>query len=172
MPPYLVPLEYGGSWGVPMSGPRRILEARVLSKDWGWDEEVEELGILGASWQNWLIWLLSLSGYVGHLGEHSVSSCSVLALWVPSATPQAGCSVDFMEWNGGTELSRHQLVTKVHTFCFSLQSHLVWEYILILAAISSQLLIWNIFWFLCTVWSTRQRNDALCDLVDQQRNCL
>ena len=40
------------------------------------------------------------------------------ALWVPSATPQAGCSVDFMEWSGGTELSRHQLVTKVHTFCF------------------------------------------------------
>lgn len=44
---------------------------------------------------------------------------------VPSATPQGRMQCGFMEWNGGTELSRHQLVTKVHTFCF-LASRVTW----------------------------------------------
>lgn len=61
MPPYLVPLEYGGSWESlsewAKEDSRSQSPEQGLRLGWG----SRGVGNLGASWQNWLIWLLSLS---------------------------------------------------------------------------------------------------------------
>lgn len=120
MPPYLVPLEYGGSWES-LSDKQEDLEARVLSKDWVLDRgsRVRNSGSILAE-------LTNLDSSLRIRGSPGRAFSFFLQCSGPGGSLQPHLRQDavWISWrNGGTEPSYTSLLQSTHS---ALASRVTW----------------------------------------------